>query len=731
MGALLSQFMNKYAYTDFHELNADWLIKTLMEMINQVENFVSLNAIKYADPIQWNIVRQYEKNTVVIDPLSGTAYISVQPVPMGVTLTNTDYWTVVFDLGSFVVRAAKNFSNRYEADTTTTATFPSSVGDWVVWGDTLYEVISNIVAGDQYTVDSNIRHITMEEVAETLAQAIQNVQGNVDALDTKVGDLADLNTSDQTSIVNAINEVGQNEVVISNFTDLSNMPLRVDMAVFIENVGGKFTITDVEPLSDLYYSLNNGNFAVYMPDNYVDFLAFNPPHGTDATTELNKALAYAASKKLPLVIDGRFEISSQITISNDMQIIGRNNAILDFALHTTAEPSIVIDASTNKDFVVMENIIIEGNDTALIAYPTNEFSTAYGIEIGAHHIVFKNVEVKNFDRGITLGNHAYCIYMSDCQIRYNNVGLYTDCSNLTDSGGLMVLTRCSIASNRLGVYNVFNNFVFESCNLDYNKTINICRMTSGGITVGYEIYNNSQIEDGNTADDTRFSDITNQGSGRIFNNCLFFSSVTNDGYFDLESKSSLSLKNCFLRFGGHNDVIEPNKRVIKSSVQNVIVDSVRVVWYPSVNAFFKLCDSENVLPTKAKGFALTDVSATYSDNDLTLENTSSTQGTAVKIVPIDRHMNWLVGVVRVTSNYTNNANFFVLDLLNDNDEQVAHFAQSISLTAGTPLDYKFQVQNTVGATKARLTLKTNKAGTIDGVTPASILFEDLYAYYIA
>ena len=201
MGALLTQFMNKYAYTDFHELNADWMIRTMMELINQVENFVSLNAIKYADPIQWSITRQYEKNTVVIDPLTGTAYISVHPVPMNVLLTNTDYWTVVFDLGSFVVRAAKNFTNRYEADTTLTATFPSNQGDWVVWGDTLYEVIvPTINAGDQYVVNSNIRLITMEEVCDALAQAIN-------AVDTKVGDLNDLNTSVKTSVVNAINSV--------------------------------------------------------------------------------------------------------------------------------------------------------------------------------------------------------------------------------------------------------------------------------------------------------------------------------------------------------------------------------------------------------------------------------------------------------------------------------------------------------------------------------------------
>lgn len=207
MGALLSQFMNKYPYTDFHELNADWLIKTLMEMINQVENFVSLNAIKYADPIQWDIVRQYEKNTVVIDPLTGTAYISVQPVPSGVALTRTEYWTVVFDLGSFVTRAAKNFSNRYETNTTLTATFSTTAGDWLVWGDTLYEALVNITAGDQYVVDSNIRHITMEEVVNALAQAIQNVQNNVDLLDAKVGDLNDLDTSIKTSVVNAINSL--------------------------------------------------------------------------------------------------------------------------------------------------------------------------------------------------------------------------------------------------------------------------------------------------------------------------------------------------------------------------------------------------------------------------------------------------------------------------------------------------------------------------------------------
>ena len=80
-----------------------WHLKSLKqnairEMQTELNNFVVTNAIKYADPIDWNITKQYEKNTVVIDANSGIAYLSVDPVPPGVAITNTDYWTVIFDL---------------------------------------------------------------------------------------------------------------------------------------------------------------------------------------------------------------------------------------------------------------------------------------------------------------------------------------------------------------------------------------------------------------------------------------------------------------------------------------------------------------------------------------------------------------------------------------------------------------------------------------------------------
>ena len=221
----------RFPYTNFHDLNLTWILSELKTLEHTINEFVSINALKYADPIQWNIVTQYEKNTIVIDPLTGTAYISVQPVPSGVSLTNTDYWTVVFDLGSFVTRSAKNFTDRWESEWTQTATFPSNTGDWLVWNDTLYKVISNIIAGDQYVVDSNITHFTMEDLighftdlapsltARTSVVTLLNeLQSHIDAITNRVGSLDALvpSITNRDDVIDAINDVQSHVDTVTN-----------------------------------------------------------------------------------------------------------------------------------------------------------------------------------------------------------------------------------------------------------------------------------------------------------------------------------------------------------------------------------------------------------------------------------------------------------------------------------------------------------------------------------
>lgn len=176
MGRIYDLFVSKYNYTDFHELNLDWLIAAIKQFEYELENFVSINAVKYADPIQWDITRQYEKNTIVIDPITGTAYISSKAVPIGIALSREDYWNVVFDLGRFITLAAQNFANTYESVLTTTATKPTDKNGWIVWNSILYQALDDINIGDAYVPDEggNIARRTVEDFFNTLDNKINN-----------------------------------------------------------------------------------------------------------------------------------------------------------------------------------------------------------------------------------------------------------------------------------------------------------------------------------------------------------------------------------------------------------------------------------------------------------------------------------------------------------------------------------------------------------------------------
>lgn len=87
----------EFPHTRTYDNDLGWLIYAVNRMKDQLDNFINFNTIKYADPIQWNITTQYESNTVVVDPQTGNAYISVRPVPGGVNISNTDYWTPIFN----------------------------------------------------------------------------------------------------------------------------------------------------------------------------------------------------------------------------------------------------------------------------------------------------------------------------------------------------------------------------------------------------------------------------------------------------------------------------------------------------------------------------------------------------------------------------------------------------------------------------------------------------------
>ena len=97
---------DKYPYSNFHEMNDDWIIKTLREFDAKLDEFVAMNSLTYADPIEYDPDAIYAANTVVI--YDTTAYVSKQACPAGMLPTNTDYWLEIFPFGALIDQLINN-----------------------------------------------------------------------------------------------------------------------------------------------------------------------------------------------------------------------------------------------------------------------------------------------------------------------------------------------------------------------------------------------------------------------------------------------------------------------------------------------------------------------------------------------------------------------------------------------------------------------------------------------
>lgn len=83
-----------YPYTNFHDLNLDWILKMMKQLDQEMDDFIAVNQITWAG--EWSGSKAYPRWAIVQDT-SGNGYISIQPVPEYVTLDNTDYWMKVAD----------------------------------------------------------------------------------------------------------------------------------------------------------------------------------------------------------------------------------------------------------------------------------------------------------------------------------------------------------------------------------------------------------------------------------------------------------------------------------------------------------------------------------------------------------------------------------------------------------------------------------------------------------
>lgn len=162
----------QFPYSNFHEMNLDWVLHELKKLETQISNFVAINSVKYANPIIWDITNQYETNTVVLDN-SGNAYLSVQPVPAGVSLDREEYWTKIGNF-SALWDSVRSAITPYDEQHNTTASVDHKAGDWVWVENDLLLITKNMTAGDKYVDGGNCKKTNVHDLFTTLGNTLTN-----------------------------------------------------------------------------------------------------------------------------------------------------------------------------------------------------------------------------------------------------------------------------------------------------------------------------------------------------------------------------------------------------------------------------------------------------------------------------------------------------------------------------------------------------------------------------
>ena len=172
-----------FPHTHMYESDLREVLARIKKLEEVVKNFVNTEIIVFAEPITWDISRQYTKGTIVVDS-EGDAFLSKKPVPAGIELNNDEYWLEIFNYIDYVKSFNSNLTINIESNTDR-ATNNYTIDDWLVWNNILYKVIAPINYDDLLRIDVNIERFTVEEFCRTWAtymvNTIQQYKDDIDA----------------------------------------------------------------------------------------------------------------------------------------------------------------------------------------------------------------------------------------------------------------------------------------------------------------------------------------------------------------------------------------------------------------------------------------------------------------------------------------------------------------------------------------------------------------------
>ena len=230
----MSDFINRYPYSDTHELNLDWVIKTVKDVVSEMQGFKAANQVKYEEV--WNITKQYTAWSIVLDPNTGYMMIAVQPVPVGIDITNEDYWKLVapfkidteFDADSYNAIANKLVTEKFNELDAEDAYLAGLISDNASAISTERTERANADNALSTRVTANTNAITDESTARaaadiTINSRIDNIVALTPGSTTGDAELADIRiwANGNTSATAGDAVRGQVDLITDSITDIT------------------------------------------------------------------------------------------------------------------------------------------------------------------------------------------------------------------------------------------------------------------------------------------------------------------------------------------------------------------------------------------------------------------------------------------------------------------------------------------------------------------------------
>lgn len=408
------------------------------KVIEVMQQYIETSSISYADPIQWDITKQYPRNTVVVT-VNGDGYLSTQPVPIGIDIDNEDYWTKIGNF-SELWGSVKLAITPVDEKLKTTASAARVVNDLVWLNNDLYVITKAMDAGTRYIEGTNCKKTDIGEQLNDLNTKVENNKSSVDDSIKQINtNIENINTNlnkkiDKDTVGNLDQTVGGNmnqtvdgninihaktfAVTLNNATD--------DRAAFkvfgnsltpveIGSGGGTYLRGEVKsnmpvqkyndnfdwwPLTDMYNKVHkvavigdNANFST-IPSSPVDIRTYQDlkMDGTDDIT----ATINTHTKNEPLFIPaGTYKVSAPLQLKHSLYgagssrdpARGTSDTILQYTANPTAFGSQGVITVSGDD--VTGNIVIANLDITCngmiggIVFTTNKYTdnSIYNVSI--------------------------------------------------------------------------------------------------------------------------------------------------------------------------------------------------------------------------------------------------------------------------------------------------------------------------------------------------------------